>query len=180
MMQSYIEIKVPLRSDARWIKELKQVFRDAAIRVAWKIPGHPHLTLAFIDETPNVGALARELSPYISKATALTIKFDRLNVFRAQSGTKYVVNLTTSAVPERFQCLVNNVRDVLKQNGAEVKSEFLFHVTLGEIDNMEIDIAEIQGFLNTVALPEFSLPLRDVRFLEFRGNRRVFAEWTIR
>ena len=179
MMQSYIEIKVPLRSNAKWISELKQAFRDACIKVAWKIPGHPHLTLAFIDETPDVDVLANEVTPCISKASAPTIKFDRLNVFRAQSGTKYIINLTTSVVPEAFQCLVNDIREVLKQNGAVMKSSFLFHVTLGEIDNMKIGISKIQEVLNTIALPEFSLTLREVNFMEFRGKRTIFKKWEL-
>ena len=179
MMQSYIEIKVPLRSNAKWISELKQAFRDACIKVAWKIPGHPHLTLAFIDETPDIDELAKELTPCISKATAPTIKFDRLNVFRAQSGTKYITNLTTSDIPEGFQCLVNDIREVLKQNGAVMKSSFLFHVTLGEIDNMKIGISKIQKVLNTITLPAFSLTLREVNFMEFRGKRTIFKKWEL-
>ncbi len=178
-MQSYIEIKVPLCSKARWIAELNQAFRDACIKVAWKIPGHPHLTLAFIDETPNVDELAKKVTPCISHATAPTIKFDRLNVFRAQSGTKYIINLTTSDIPEGFQYLVNDMRDVLKLNGAVMKSSFLFHVTLGEIDNMKIDISKIQEVLNTITLPEFSLTLREMNFMEFRGKRTIFKKWEL-
>ena len=179
MKQTYIEIKVPLRSDAKWLAELKRAFCDAGIKVAWKIPGHPHLTLAFIDETPDIDVLANEVTPCISKASAPTIKFDRLNVFRAQSGTKYVINLTTSNIPEGFQCLVNDMRDVLKLNGAVMKSSFLFHVTLGEIDNMKIGISKIQELLNTITLPEFSLTLREVNFMEFRGKRTIFKKWEL-
>lgn len=178
-MQSYIEIKVPLRSNAKWIAELKRAFLIAGIKVAWKIPGHPHLTLAFIDETPDVDAVVKGVEQCLSKAKAPAIKFDKLNVFRAQSGTKYVINLTTSAVPEGFQCLVNNIRETLEQNGAVMHSKFRFHVTLGEVAIGDADITQIQELINSVVLPEFSLTLRDVNFLEFRGKRTKFAKWTL-
>ena len=178
-MQSYIEIKVPLRSNAQWIAELKRAFRIAGIKVAWKIPGHPHLTLAFIDETPDVDAVVKGVEPCLSKAKAPIIKYDRLNVFRAQSGTKYVINLTTSAVPEGFQCLVNNIRETLEQTGAVMRSKFLFHVTLGEVAVGNANITQIQNVISSVVLPDFSLTLRNVNFMEFRGKRTIFAKWMI-
>lgn len=179
MKQTYIEIKVPLRSDAKWLAELKRAFCSSGIKVAWKIPGHPHLTLVFIDETPDVKDLVKAVTPYIYNASTPTITFDRLNVFLAQSGTKYIVNLTASTVPEEFQSLVDNIREALKRNGAVIKSAFRLHLTLGEVATCNAEMPQIEDVLNGIILPAFSLTLRNVVFREFRGERTMFAEWKL-
>lgn len=176
-MRSYIEMEVPLHHRAKWIAQLKHAFHNTDIKVAWKVPGHPHLTLAFMNETPNTVTLAAAVERCLRKTTVPTILFDRLDVFPALSGTKYVINLTTINVPENFQSLVNDVRAVLEENGAVIDSPFRFHVTLGEVYDTKIDMARIEEILRSVTLPLFSLRLNIVNFLEFCGKRTNFANW---
>lgn len=177
-MKSYIEIVAPLRSSAKWLTQLRRIFSDAGIEVEWKKCNF-HLTLAFLNETPDVDSIIDAVSSHLYRVSAPMIKFDELNVFLAQSGTKYVVNLKTSDVPEEFRQLVGDIRESLKRKGAVMHSGFLFHVTLGEILDTNVGMAQVVKLVNSISLPAFTLHLKKVRFHEFGGKGQIFKTWKL-
>ena len=97
-MKSYLEIKVPISFDEYWFRELRDLLDGVDIR--WQ-RGYYHITMAFLDETPERVNLIPGLNSLLSDATAPTITFDRLDAF-ASGYHRHVIHLTTSVAPADF------------------------------------------------------------------------------
>ncbi len=168
--ETFISIEVPLYSNAKWLTDLRAALRSAGIKVNWKLQ-HPHLTLAFMYESPSNSVVREVVSAQVRGQVAPTIQFDKLDVFLAGSGRTYIINLTTTHIPDSFRAMVDGIRSSLKQNGAVMRSDFRFHVTLGEVNDTTINIAQIEKVLQSVTLPAFSLTLTNLQHRYFQGNQ---------
>lgn len=178
LMQTYIAIDVPLRNNAKWRTRLRSTLGTHFNDIQWR-DSHPHLTLAFMKESPSEKEVLDIVSSYLkqTKAKAPTIAFDKLDVFLTYSGDRYIVNLTTTHIPKSFLTLTNDIRSSLKKHGAVLTTDFRFHVTLCEIQDVTIDINTIKECLESVMLPPFSLSLTHLEYRYFRGE--TIKEWRL-
>ena len=174
-MKTYLEIQVPIRYDAPWFKKLRTALDD--ISVKWQ-EGYYHVTMAFLDDTPSNVDLHPILEKHLGQACAPTITFDKLDVFATRSGM-YIVNLTSSSVPEDFLHLTEIIRNDLKDVGCQMQSGFLFHVTLGRISEPHIDISDLKHLVEDVEISPFSLTLTEVDYRVFRGRTIYKTKLTI-
>jgi len=165
-MKTYLEIQVPLRYNASWFQELRLACRN--INVKWQMAYH-HITMAFVDETPENIDLRPLLEKHLNMFTAPTLTFNKLDVFTAMSGM-HIIYLTATDVPQSFLSLIENIRTDMKATGCVVDSWFRLHVTLGRVKDSHIQLADIQELTGTVSLPAFSLTLEDVDYRVFRGR----------
>ena len=165
-MKTYLEIQVPLRYNASWFQELRLACRN--IDVKWQMAYH-HITMAFVDETPENIDLRPLLEKHLNAFPALTLTFDKLDVFTAMSGM-HIINLTATDVPQSFLSLIEIIRSDMKAAGCVVDSWFRLHVTLGRVKDPHIQLATIQELAKSVSLPAFSLTLEDVDYRVFRGK----------
>ena len=165
-MKSYLEIKVPITFAAPWFVELRDSLKD--VPVLWQ-RDYYHITMAFIDDTQNIPAIKAIMHKYLDNANAVTITFDKLDIFATRSGM-LVVYLTTSSIPKTFQSLVNNIRDEICYTKSKMQSGFRLHVTLGRISEPSTDIDDIGFLLDEVDLPPLMLTLNKVEYREFRGR----------
>ena len=165
-MKTYLEIQVPLKYNASWFQELRLACRN--IDVKWQMAYH-HITMAFVDETPENIDLRPLLEKHLNAFPALTLTFDKLDVFTAMSGM-HIIYLTATDVPQSFLSLIENIRSDMKAAGCVVDSWFRLHVTLGRVKDPHIQLAAIQELTESVPLPAFSLTLEDVDYRVFRGK----------
>lgn len=165
-MKSYLEIQVPLRYDATWFQELRTVCQH--IPVKWQT-GYYHITMAFLDETPEKMDLRPILDKHLTTLAAPTLTFNKLDVFTATSGM-YIIHLTTSDVPQDLLSAIERIRIDLKAAGCRIESDFRLHVTLGRVKDANIELPDIQETIRLVNLPIFSLCLSDVDYRVFRGK----------
>jgi 2'-5' RNA ligase len=165
-MKTYLEIQVPLKYNASWFQELRLACRN--IDVKWQMAYH-HITMAFVDETPENIDLRPLLEKHLKTFTAPTLTFDKLDVFTAMSGM-HIIYLTATDVPQSFLSLIENIRSDMKAAGCVVDSWFRLHVTLGRVKDSQITLAAIQKLTESVSLPAFSLTLEDVDYRVFRGK----------
>ena len=165
-MKTYLEIQVPLRYNASWFQELRLACRN--IDVKWQMAYH-HITMAFVDETPENVDLCPMFEKHLNTFSAPTLTFDKLDVFTAMSGM-HIINLTATDVPQSFLSLIENIRSDMKAAGCVVDSWFRLHVTLGRVKDPHIQLATIQELTESVSLPAFSLTLEDVDYRVFRGK----------
>ena len=165
-MKTYLEIQVPLKYNASWFQELRLACRN--IDVKWQMAYH-HITMAFVDETPENIDLRPLLEKHLNALPALTLTFDKLDVFTAMSGM-HIINLTATDVPQSFLSLIEIIRSDMKAAGCVVNSWFRLHVTLGRVKAPHIQLATIQELAKSVSLPAFSLTLEDVDYRVFRGK----------
>ena len=165
-MKTYLEIQVPLRYDASWFQELRLACRN--INVKWQMAYH-HITMAFVDETPENIDLRPLLEKNLKTFSAPTLTFDKLDVFTAMSGM-HIIYLTATDVPHSFLSLIENIRSDMKDAGCIIDSPFRLHVTLGRIKASVIQLASVQEMTKKVSLPAFSLTLEDVDYRVFRGE----------
>ena len=165
-MKTYLEIQVPLKYNASWFQELRLACRN--IDVKWQMAYH-HITMAFVDETPENIDLRPLLEKNLNAFPALTLTFDKLDVFTAMSGM-HIINLTATDVPQSFLSLIEIIRTDMKAAGCVVDSWFRLHVTLGRVKDPHIQLATIQELAKSVSLPAFSLTLEDVDYRVFRGK----------
>ena len=165
-MKTYLEIQVPLKYNASWFQELRLACRN--IDVKWQMAYH-HITMAFVDETPENIDLRPLLEKHLNAFPALTLTFDKLDVFTAMSGM-HIINLTATDVPQSFLSLIEIIRSDMKAAGCVVDSWFRLHVTLGRVKDPHIQLATIQELAKSVSLPAFSLTLEDVDYRVFRGK----------
>ena len=165
-MKTYLEIQVPLKYNASWFQELRLACRN--IDVKWQMAYH-HITMAFVDETPENIDIRPVLEKHLNAFPALTLTFDKLDVFTAMSGM-HIINLTATDVPQSFLSLIEIIRSDMKAAGCVVDSWFRLHVTLGRVKDPHIQLATIQELAKSVSLPAFSLTLEDVDYRVFRGK----------
>ena len=165
-MKTYLEIQVPLKYNASWFQELRLACRN--IDVKWQMAYH-HITMAFVDETPENIDLRPLLEKHLNAFPALTLTFDKLDVFTAMSGM-HIIYLTATDVPQSFLSLIEIIRSDMKAAGCVVDSWFRLHVTLGRVKDPHIQLATIQELAKSVSLPAFSLTLEDVDYRVFRGK----------
>ena len=165
-MKTYLEIQVPLRYNASWFQELRIACRNVDVR--WQM-AYYHITMAFVDETPEDVDLRPLLEKHLNTFPAPTLTFDKLDVFTAMSGM-HIINLTATDVPQSFLSLRENIRSDMKAAGCVVDSWFRLHVTLGRVKDPHIHLAAIQDLTESVSLPAFSLTLEDVDYRVFRGK----------
>ena len=166
IMKTYLEIKVPISFDAPWFIELRKALKD--FPVYWQ-NGYYHITMAFLDETKNLPMVDAIMHKYLDNANAISITFDKLDVFSTWSGL-FIVHLTATRIPEVFQSLVNEIRNDLTLTGSKIQSDFRLHVTLGRISEPKADIDDIGFLIDEVDFPPLSLTLDEVEYREFRGR----------
>ncbi len=169
-MKSYLEIQVPLRYDAPWQEELRDVLRHVNVR--WQ-KGYYHITVAFLDETPLDKNLCPILERHLNQLNAPTLTFDKLDVFSTRSAT-HIIYLTASDVPHDFLSAIDSIRTELKAAGSRMDSNFRLHVTLGRVVDPRIKLQTLRELVGKVPLPSLPLTLCDVDYREFRG--RTFYE----
>ena len=166
-MQSYLEIRVPLRMNAGWFTELKDVLWDVPVR--WR-NGFHHITIAFLDETPVGVDLRPMLEKHLKGFSAPALTFDKVDVFGKRSGGG-VIYLTASNVPESFLTLTKRIREDMEKMGCVIESEFKLHVTLGRVGReAKIGLGGLKRIVEAVEVPAFTLTLTDVDYREFRGR----------
>ncbi len=165
-MKSYIEIQVPLRYDAQWLNELRNELSH--VKVRWQM-GYYHITTAFLDETPLNVNLCPIFEKHLNGLNALTLTFDKLDVFTTLSGT-HIIYLTASDIPQSFLSVNNAIRSELMTAGCQINSPFCLHVTLGRVIGTEIHLNTLQKLVRAVSIPDITLTLNDVDYRLFRGK----------
>lgn len=165
-MKSYLEIQVPLNYDFPWFVELRNILNG--IPVKWQI-GYFHITMAFINETPENIDLRPILEKYLTKFQAPSITFDKLDAFTTYSGM-FIVHLTSTIIPDDFLVLTEAIRSEMKAVGCQIDSEFRLHVTLGRINDIDLTLPNLQDLVSSVSLKPFTLKLTCVDYRVFRGQ----------
>ena len=166
-MKTYLEIKVPISYNAPWFSELRKALKDMPVH--WQ-NGYYHITMAFLDETRNIPEIEAIMHRYLDNANAVSITFNKLDVFTTNSGMK-IVHLTTDSIPDDFQNLVNNIRnDISGNTSTSILSDFRLHVTLGRISMPEADINDVGFLIDEIDFSPFTLTLNEVEYRVFRGR----------
>lgn len=165
-MKSYLEIQVPLSYNSPWFTELRKLL--SGLTPKWQT-NFFHITMAFLDETPDRMDLRPILQRHLDNVPAFTLTFDKLDAFTTRSGL-HIVHLASSRVPDDFVTLTEAIRFDLKSAGAQIDSDFHLHVTLGRINVSNIELSQLQKMITSVALLQFSLTLTDVDYRVFRGR----------
>ena len=165
-MKTYLEIQVPLSYNASWFQELRLACQNIDVR--WQM-AYYHITMVFVDETPEDVDLRPLLEKHLNTFPAPTLTFNKLDVFTAMSGM-HIINLTVTDVPQSFLSLIENIRSDMKGAGCVMDSWFRLHVTLGRVKDPHIQLSAIQELTESVSLPAFSLTLEDVDYRFFRGK----------
>ena len=166
-MKTYLEIKVPISYNAPWFSELRKALKDMPVH--WQ-NGYYHITMAFLDETRNIPEIEAIMHSYLDNANAVSITFNKLDVFTTNSGMK-IVHLTTDSIPDDFQKLVNNIRnDISGNTSTSILSDFRLHVPLGRISMPEADINDVGFLIDEIDFSPFTLTLNEVEYRVFRGR----------
>lgn len=166
-MKSYLEIKVPISYDAFWFSELRKALKD--VPVHWQ-NDYYHITMAFLDDTRNLPEVEAIMRSYLDNANAVSMTFNKLDVFTTNNGMK-IVHLTTDSIPDNFQKLVNNIRnDISANTSTSILSDFRLHVTLGRIAEAEADVDDIGFLIDEIDFMPINLTLNEVEYRVFRGR----------
>ena len=166
-MKTYLEIKVPISYDAFWFSELRKALKD--VPVHWQ-NDYYHITMAFLDDTRNLPEVEAIMRSYLDNANAVSMTFNKLDVFTTNNGMK-IVHLTTDSIPDNFQKLVNNIRnDISANTSTSILSDFRLHVTLGRIAESEADVDDIGFLIDEIDFMPINLTLNEVEYRVFRGR----------
>jgi len=165
-MKTYLEIKVPIKYDDPWFKELRNHF--AGLPVRWQKDFY-HITMVFINDTPKGINMRPLLEKHLSTAQAPVITFDRLDAFSINSG-RHIIHFATNHVPKSFLLLTESIYSDMKDAGCVILSDFMLHVTLGRVMSYDVELSDIKMVLEKVTMSPITLTLTDVDYREFRGN----------
>lgn len=173
-MQSYLEVKIPVRPDAKWLTDLKQTFSSTPVR--WQ-NGCYHITLSFLNETADIQDVISVIDRHIKNGVVSELSFDKLDVFTAKSAGMHIVNLTVSDIPDSFRRWVDGIRAELAEIGCVIESDFRLHVTLGRADSSSCRLENLQTLIQKIDMPSFKLPLSLYVYREFRG--KTIKTWVL-
>lgn len=162
-MNTYLAFKVPVCKNAKWYNWLLDELESVYVR--WQ-HGHYHITLAYLDETPEGVDIGSVISTKVVGMAAPSLTFDKLDAFTGGSGKEHIVYLTVSNVPESFSSWVEEIRKDIVAAGGVIKSGFKLHVTLGRVDVDKISLEELQDRINNVHIPSFPLRLSELEYME--------------
>lgn len=162
-MNTYLSINVPVCKNAKWYNWLLDELESVDVR--WQ-HGHYHITLAYLDETPEGVDIGSVISTKVVGMAAPSLTFDKLDAFTGGSGKEHIVYLTVSNVPESFSSWVTEIRKDIVSAGGVINSGFKLHVTLGRVDVDKISLEELQDRINKVHIPSFSLRLSELEYME--------------
>ena len=165
-MKSYLEILVPIRYDAHWFEELRCALSHIAVK--WQL-GYYHITMAFLDNTPERVDLCPMLDKHLKTMNAPTLTFDKLDVFTTRSGT-HIIYLTVSVIPKEFLSVTEKIRGEMTALGCRIDTSFNLHVTLGRVGDSIIKLSTLQKLVQSVSLPAFSLTLTNIDHRIYRGR----------
>ena len=161
-MNTYLSINVPVDTEAQWYNSLTRELKSVDVR--WQ-HGHYHITLAYLDETPEGVDIGSVISTKVVGKAAPSLTFDKLDAFTGGSGKEHIVYLTVSNVPESFSSWVDGIRRDIVAAGGVVNSGFKLHVTLGRVDAGKISLEELKSRINKVRVPSFSLCLSELEYM---------------
>lgn len=174
-MKSYLEVKVPVDTDAPWFQELRNKMDEYHISVRWQ-NGFHHITVVFVNEEPAAVSLEGVVGECLEGRMAPSLTFDKVDVFAITTG-RYIVYLTAEYPSDKFMALVNDVRDAVKMTGCNFDDNFRLHVTLGRVFDESIGIEQLSNITNSITVPSFTLQLPEVRYMEYRFKE--LAAWTM-
>ena len=109
-MKSYLEIQVPLSYNDPWFTGLRQLL--SGLTPKWQT-NFFHITMVFLDETPDRMDLRPILQRHLDNVPAFTLTFDKLDAFTTRSGL-HIVHITSSKIPDDFVTLTEAIRFDLK------------------------------------------------------------------
>ena len=165
-MKSYLELKVPIRYEDSWFRELRDLLDGVNIR--WQ-HGYYHITLAFLDFAPDNVNLVPGLTRILEDAMPTVITFDQLDAF-ASGASRQVIHLTTTDAPKDFLALVEDVRRYFTAEGCVIQSGFRLHVTLGRVQDSRMNVRKLKDIISQVVLPTFTMELAHLEYRVFRGK----------
>ena len=165
-MRSYLEIKVPIKYEESWFRQLRDLLDGVDIR--WQ-RGYYHITMAFLDFAPDNVNMIPGLNRILNDEVAPAITFDALDAF-ASGYHRQVIHLTTTNAPDNFLALVEEVRQYFRAKGCEIQSDFRLHVTLGRVQDPRMSVRKLKEIISQVDLPTFTTELTDVEYRIFRGK----------
>ena len=172
-MKSYIEIKVPISFDDYWFRELRDLLDGVDIR--WQ-RGYYHITMAFLDITPEGVNMIPGLNERLNDAVAPTLTFNTRDAF-ASGFHRQVIHLTTTETPKDFIDLVEDIRRFFKAKGCVIQSDFRLHVTLGRVQDPRMNVRKPKDIISQVDMPEFTMELTEVEYRIFRG--KTLGQWKL-
>lgn len=165
-IKSYVEIKVPVTYDNPWFLELREALKD--IPVFWQ-KDYYHITMAFLDDTHDTNVVKKIIDGNLSDMCAINITFDKLDIFKTNTGL-HIVHLTTENIPPEFQNIVDNIRKDICATESQIQSNFRLHVTLGRVSAPEADIHDIGLLLNNINFHPFSVLLNEIEYRLYKGR----------
>ena len=177
MKQNYIELKFPINPKAKWFDDLRKAFDESGIAVRWQ-NGYFHLTVAFVNDDKKVPELRESFSRNLTGRTALPLTIDQLSAFRTSNGGEYIIYLSSTQPSEEFMALIEALRNEAINVGANINSNFIFHITLGRINANNATLEEIENILATIEFPSFSVEICEAEYRFFRS--KTIQSWKLR
>ena len=80
-------------------------------------------------------------------------------------------------MPADFLTLVEEVRRYFKSRGCVIQSDFRLHVTLGRVQDPQMNVHKLKDIISQVDLPAFTIELTDVEYRIFRG--KTLGQWKL-
>lgn len=168
-MSNYLELKVPVSWNAEWFAQLRQRMAEENISVRWQ-KRYYHITAAFIYNDEPVEELTKVFDATLTRRKAPKLTLDTLDAFCAKEAPVIIVNLTSSHLSPDFNILVNQLREMAREQGANIDGNFLLHITLGRIDIAQTSIGQVRGIVSGIEVPSFTLQLKEAEYRYYRGG----------
>lgn len=178
-MSNYLELKVPIRWDAVWFRQLRKAVAAAGISeasVRWQRQHH-HITAAFINDDGLAEPLAAAFDRLLSSCEPPMLTFDKVDAFMAKDAPVIIVNLTSTKPSPAMMALIQSLRKAASDLGADLDNDFLLHVTLGRIDARAASAEQVKRIADAIQVTPFTLPLDEAEHRFYRG--RSISSWTM-
>ena len=168
-MKNYLELKVPLTWNANWFVYLRHTLKRAGIDIKWKKMSTFHITAVFVEDIEHVVALRDVFDRVLGQSKAPSLTIDKIGVFQAKNTKKIIVHLDSTKKDEELMPLINALREGALQLGAHIE-DFLFHITLGESERIDIDLEQTQRIIDTIHIPTFTLHITQVEYRYYHSG----------
>ncbi len=172
---NYLELKTPVKKDAKWFVELRNAMALEGIPVRWQ-SGSFHITAVFIYEDHPVEELKSAFSRCLTGRKAPSLTLDKLDAFTTKNDI--IVNITASKPSESLTALIEEIRTEAASRGVDLRQSFLLHITLGRIDVAAAKLPKVKKIIDSVAITPFTLNITKANYRYFRG--KIIQTWQMK
>lgn len=169
-MRYYVEILTEIHWESDWFQQFRNVLLPFPIRWQNSRRMPYHLTPAFMDDVADEASICAVVNSHRFPGVVVV---DQLEAFCTLSGDEIIIAASAVHPSDELVSSIHDLRDKLTSAGADIRTPFKYHITLGRADATSVSIDELRACIGKAQAPSFEQPPRNIKLIRQRDRREL-------